>query len=236
MAEWLRERYPNARTSSRLGSATDSVDEIVTREFDDLSNETIVADCWAFSHVLVERLIGCTSRAAKVGTGHLNLGNRWAWIASDVAYAGSDNLDVFSINCYARRPDTELVATIRAKTGKPVMIGEWHFGAVDRGALGSGLQGVPTQADRGLAYRAFLETAASTEGLVGAHWFQLYDQGPMGRFDGENWNIGLLDVCSRPYPELVDGARITHERLYDLTTGAIAPITEHAPEAPKIAN
>ena len=240
MATWLRQRYAS---DAELEQAWDS---IVTG-FDDVTDKLLPAlteksqqaaeDCWQFSKRLVEKLISATSAAARtVAPHHLNLGNRWAWIASDLAYAGSEHLDVFSINCYARQPDLELIETIREHTGKPVIIGEWHFGAVDRGPLGSGLQAVPSQAERGLAYRGFCETAASTIGLVGAHWFQLYDQAPLGRFDGENWNIGLLDICSRPYPELVAGARASHERLYDLVYGDVEPIQERPAESAKIAN
>ena len=33
-------------------------------------------------------------------------------------------------------------------------------------------------------------------------------------FDGENYNIGFLDVADRPYPELVESARAVADSMY----------------------
>jgi hypothetical protein len=88
---------------------------------------------------------------------------------------------------------------------------------------------VPTQSDRGRAYRAYLESAAAGQWCVGAHWFTLYDQSAIGRFDGENYNIGLLDVCHRPYARLVEAARASHARMYAVAAGQEPPFDD-APE------
>ena len=49
--------------------------------------------------------------------------------------------------------------------------------------------------------------------LVGTHWFQWADQPSTGRFDGENYNIGLVDVTDRPYADLVGALKQTHRRV-----------------------
>ena len=49
--------------------------------------------------------------------------------------------------------------------------------------------------------------------MVGAHWFQYMDEPATGRSDGENYNIGLVDVTDRPYEELVSGLKLTHHHL-----------------------
>jgi hypothetical protein len=54
---------------------------------------------------------------------------------------------------------------------------------------------------------------------VGVHYFTMYDQSALGRFDGECYNIGFLAVCNRPYPELCAAARASHERIYDVAMG-----------------
>jgi hypothetical protein len=51
----------------------------------------------------------------------------------------------------------------------------------------------------------------------------------LGRYDGENYNIGFLDVCNRPYEPLAAAARLSHERLYPVATCEIPPIDD-APE------
>jgi hypothetical protein len=88
---------------------------------------------------------------------------------------------------------------------------------------------VRDQAARGRAFRVYLENAAAHPACVGAHYFILYDQSALGRFDGENYNIGFLDVCHRPYEPLAQAARASHERLYDVATGQAAPFND-APE------
>ena len=84
----------------------------------------------------------------------------------------------------------------------PVMIGEFHFGALDTGLSATGLEGVLTQKDRGKAYSYYCERVAAHPNGVGCHYFQCYDQFVLGRFDGENYNIGLFDICSRPYQDM----------------------------------
>ena len=90
------------------------------------------------------------------------------------------------------------------------MIGEFHFGALDRGPTATGLEGVQTQSERAKAFRYYCERVAAHPYGVGCHFFQCYDQFVLGRFDGENYNIGLFDICSRPYPEMFDAALNRH--------------------------
>jgi hypothetical protein len=50
---------------------------------------------------------------------------------------------------------------------------------------------------------------------VGTHWFQYRDQATTGRGDGENYQIGLVDICDTPYPETIDAVRQTGLLMYD---------------------
>ena len=66
----------------------------------------------------------------------------------------------------------------------------------------------------GVAYRYYVENAATMPEIVGTHWFQWADQPSTGHsFDGENFNIGLVDTTDRPYPELIEAMQATHRRL-----------------------
>ena len=47
--------------------------------------------------------------------------------------------DVFSMNCYRARVPPDEVAEIEAMLGMPILVGEWHFGALDVGLPGSGI-------------------------------------------------------------------------------------------------
>jgi len=136
---------------------------------------------------------------------------------------------VFSMNCYREKLPADQLANIHEVLHLPVIIGEWHFGALDVGLPSSGLRRVRTQADRGRAYRVYLEDAAANPHCVGTHWFTLYDQSALGRFDGENYNIGFLDVCNRPYEPFCRAARTSHELVYRLADGQAKPYDD-APE------
>jgi hypothetical protein len=79
-----------------------------------------------------------------------------------------------------------------------------------------------------------VEDAAAKPWCVGVHYFILYDQSALGRFDGECYNIGFLDVCNRPYDALCSAARASHERLYDVATGTVQPFDDAPEYLPKL--
>jgi hypothetical protein len=169
----------------------------------------------------------------KIDKNHLNLGMRWAWIASDDFYAGCKYSDVFSINCYQVSPDEKMCSTIYEKTGMPLMIGEFQIGALDVGLPANGLQAVADQDERGKFYSYYMENGAKIPQLIGAHYFQWSDQPALGRFDGENLNIGLVDVCNKPYEPFVRYAKISNAKLTAIHTGKTEPTQEHGKAAPK---
>jgi hypothetical protein len=84
------------------------------------------------------------------------------------------------------------------------------------------------QEERGIAYRFYVENAAAHPALIGTHWFQWIDQPSTGRFDGENYNIGFLDVTDRPYSELTNAVKETYKRLLDIHSGQEAPVSRQA--------
>jgi len=99
---------------------------------------------------------------------------------------------------------------------KPTMIGEFHFGALDRGQFHTGLRSVASQQQRAEAYYQFVKGALDNPQIVGTHWFQYSDQAFTGRGDGENYQIGFIDICDNPYPEIVNAARKIGYQLYEL--------------------
>ncbi len=97
---------------------------------------------------------------------------------------------------------------------RPALIGEFHMGALDRGLFHTGLRGVIGQDQRGEAYRLYVTSALRNPAIVGAHWFQLYDEATTGRRDGENYQIGFLDIGDTPYAETIAAARDVGYRIY----------------------
>lgn len=102
------------------------------------------------------------------------------------------------MNVYRTSVDRKVMEEIYAAVGRPIIVGEFHFGVPGRG-LAAGLVQVCDQTERGIAYRSYVEQAAAFPAFIGASWFQWTDQPSTGRMDGENYNIGLVDVTDRTY-------------------------------------
>ena len=66
------------------------------------------------------------------------------------------------------------------------------------------------------------ESAARHPNLVGIHFFPLFDQPILGRWDGENCNFGAVDITDTPYRDVVDANRAFSERLYPFRSGSRA--------------
>jgi hypothetical protein len=160
-------------------------------------------------------------------TNHLNLGIRFGGDPADEIVKAAQGFDVFSENIYSYGPSREKLDRLYALTQKPILMGEFHIGSPERG-LASGLVQARNQEERVVAYRYYVEQCASHPAVVGTHWFQWLDQPASGRNDGENYNIGFVDVTDQPYAELVAGAKLTHERLLEVHRGAIPPFDRKA--------
>ncbi|MBN1418786.1 MAG: serine hydrolase [Planctomycetes bacterium] len=147
----------------------------------------------------------------------LYLGCRFAWVNDRAARAGAKYCDVVSYNRYEYS-----VESLRLPEGcdKPVVIGEFHFGALDRGMFHTGLRRARDQRHRADLYAAYVRGALENPLIVGTHWFQYQDQATTGRGDGENYQIGFLDICDTPYPEIVAAARHVGARMYEIRSEA----------------
>lgn len=148
---------------------------------------------------------------------HLYMGARMAsWgMPDEVVKAALRHSDVMSFNIYTEGLQEEAWSFF-ADIDKPVVIGEFHIGAVsDTGLFHPGLVMASDQADRARMYKEYMATVTSNPYLVGAHWFQYTDSPLTGRaFDGENYNVGFVNIADIPYPEMVAAARSIMQDLY----------------------
>jgi hypothetical protein len=238
LVRFLSERYEGdiAALNAAWDADFDTFDDLLlpVRGASERS-EQAAEDLTAFTCCLIGEYTAVPSIACRdADEHHMNLGMRYAWISSPKLLEGSHYFDVFSINCYKLKPDAEEITDIARRTGMPVMIGEFHFGAPDAGMLATGLRGVTTQEERGKAYRYYVEHAASHKDLVGVHYFVLNDQALLGRFDGENFQIGAVDVCHTPYAGFIEGVTEAHRRVYEIADGRIAPYDMPPREIPRV--
>lgn len=156
---------------------------------------------------------------------HLNLGIRFGGNPHDDVVKAAREFDVFSLNIYRYAPERAVLDRIYGLVQRPMLIGEFHIGVPDRG-LSPGLVQAMSQEERAVAYRYYVEQSASHPAMIGTHWFQWLDQPATGRGDGENYSIGFVDVTDQPYAELVEAAKTTHRRLFDVHSGKALPFDQ----------
>ncbi|HBY60567.1 MAG TPA: hypothetical protein DEH78_12150 [Solibacterales bacterium] len=230
LVQFLRKKYDGDAALAAAWKAPATFERVAQGKWPGVLTPEALNDLRGFSVVIVEKYFRTISAACrKVDPNHLNLGMRWAGVPPDWAVEGMKHFDVFSINCYRPSLPRDFSEKIEKMLNMPTMVGEWHFGSLDVGLPASGIGHTRTQADRAKAYRYFVEDAAANPRCVGVHWFTLYDQSALGRFDGENYNIGFLDVTHRPYEEMCAGAIASHERLYRVAAG-LEPAFSGKPE------
>lgn len=149
---------------------------------------------------------------------HLILGDRYHdFYPLEVARASTRYVDVVSTNHGADWIDGSnahyFLYTLYRITGKPVLITEFYFCAHENRSgnrnspPGTNFPTVQTQLERAEGARVHLIDYAQRPYLIGAHWFQYYDEPTHGRSDGENYNMGLVDIHNQPYEELVAAFR-----------------------------
>ncbi len=137
---------------------------------------------------------------------HLVLGCRFAIYPGDAAIqAVARYFDVISYHSYNHTPPVERLQLITRLTGKPVLLSEFSFKAMDSGLPNTkgAAQPVATQDDRASGFASYVQGLAALPGCVGYHWFQYRDQPKEGRrLDGENSNYGVVKIDGSPWETL----------------------------------
>ena len=152
----------------------------------------------------------CSEAIHRYDPNHLFLGVRFSNRAQlPVMAACGRYCDVISMNIYRRTGvfDEAMCGAVAALTGKPIMITEFSWRAMENSSDCKNSAGadvtVQTQQDRADGFRKYATTALAQPYLVGYDWFQYHDQPTSGRFDGEDCNYGLVDIHDQPYTTLL---------------------------------
>ena len=210
--EFFREKYGdiaklNAAWTSSYADWNDLLHSVL------LPGPAAKEDLAAFTLVIVDAYFRRTREAVKsFDPDLLYLGCRFAGSARPWAIAAcAKHCDVVSYNIYA-----ETVDQWRLPDGldAPVLIGEFHFGATDRGPFGTGVRQATDQNDRARKLKAYVRSALANPQIVGVHWHQFADQATSGRFDGEYLQVGWTDICDTPYPETIKAVRDVGYAIY----------------------
>lgn len=148
---------------------------------------------------------------------HLYLGSRFSdWgVTPEVQIGAAKHVDVMSYNLYAEKPLDLVDFSTLEKLDMPAMVGEFHFGSLDSGLFSLGIVAANDQEDRGAKFNTYMSSVLGHPNFVGAHWFQYTDSPVTGRaWDGENYNVGFVQVTDVPYLPLVNAAKAFNENLY----------------------
>ena len=154
----------------------------------------------------------------KAAPDKLYLGCRFAWVNDLAIFAADKFCDILSFNWYKHNFNG---FKLPEGVDKGVVIGEFHFGALDRGMFNGGMCPVANQCERAAAYEKYVRSALSHPNIIGTHWFQYVDQATTGRgADGENFQVGLVDICDTPYPETTTAVKHIGKSMYEIRSEA----------------
>jgi len=145
----------------------------------------------------------------------------------DALRAAGSHVDVLSVNHDVATPGGWVAPYffegLRDLVPAPVLVSEWFFasrenrtGNANRGQLMT----VATQAERARGAAAAARHFAGFPNIVGLHWFQLSDQPPGGRSDGEDYSHGLVDVRGAPYEKFTTALALANRALPGLHAAA----------------
>ncbi len=167
----------------------------------------------------------CREELSRLAPNKLYLGCRFVGFRQYAALwqAAARYCDVITVNAYGNSVYNISDSLKALKPQRPFMIGEFHFGCYDRGMFKPGLAPVWGQEERARSFTRFVEGCLQHPLFVGCHWFQYRDQPLLGRGDGEAYQIGFVDVCDRPYPELCRAARKIGSEMYEKRKNGVWP-------------
>ncbi len=187
--------------------------DAVIQSRDEPDRKKAYADLTAFYTKTAETYFEkCRDAVKAVAPDNLYLGCRFAWVNPLAVKAAEKYCDVISYNFYRREIES---VRLPGDMDRPVIVGEFHFGALDRGMFHTGLVPTESQEERAKAYKNYVNGGLRNPHIVGTHWFQYGDQATTGRGDGENYQIGFLDIADTPYPETIQACREVGYNMYE---------------------
>ena len=162
--------------------------------------------------------------------------------------------DVLTVNTYPRadldrnvveawcggryRRICELLSEMHSESGRPILITEWSFMAIDSGCPCTYATGQRffTQQERAQATELFVKSVLAAPSVIGYSFFDWSDDPKegTGRACPENGNYGLVSIRDEPYREMTETFSVLNVKAEDLHLGP--PHQERKPEkAPALA-
>ena len=267
LRDFLARRYGGeiAKLNAAWGVELESFDKILEREsLGNANKQTVTDDKKAFAGLVGELYFSVLTKAIRsVDPDHMIIGSRFAGgHAADMVWqAAGRYCDINTFNYYGNvdldrgialdddhHQPTKTLRQVFEKFyqlgGRPMMVTEWSFPAIDSGlpcTHGAG-QRFQTQEQRARATEIFAKTTLRMPFMVGYDYFMWVDEPALGisKIFPENTNYGLIDEDAKAYEPLVaaftkvhrDAGQLRHEAtVADSSTVAPRPSEVEAPVA-----
>ncbi len=195
-----------------------------------------------FLRLIAERYFSINAAAIRAADpNHLVLGCRFARGtagAHEVVWREAGrHCDAVSLNCYAwcdldkyevfadqgGPPLLDELRRVHGYCGRPMLITEWSFPALDTGrpCLHGAGQRFRTQAERAEAVELFASTVLSEPYILGHNWFMWVDQPAVGLRPAllEDSNYGLVSEDGKPYALVTEAFARVHAGAAALRAG-----------------
>lgn len=238
------------------GLRLESLDEILAmEELPARDSDAAAADKKAFAALCADRYFSIFTRAVRdADPDHMILGCRFAGgRASDVVWASAGkHCEMLTFNYYGTVdldreialdhrnqatsvPLPEAFAEFHRMGGRPMMVTEWSFPALDSGlpcTKGAG-QRFRTQGERAKASEIFARTILGIPFMVGYDYFMWVDEPALGISSAfpENTNYGLVNEDGQPYPLLTEALGRVHRDAIAIRKDPRPPPARPAPPA-----
>ena len=103
---------------------------------------------------------------------------------------------------------------------KPYIIGEFHFGALDRGLFHTGIIPVEDQAERAQAFTDYVTDCLATRTSSAATGSNTPTPRPPAAYGtAKTTRSASPTICDTPYAELIEASRAIGEKLYEKRAG-----------------
>jgi hypothetical protein len=211
--EWLKEKYTTIEALNTAWSTEIESWEALPQVTDpEAFKEADPEDCAALMVLFADAYFKMVSEELKAHSpDHLYMGCRFHMGSAELIETAAKYVDVISANVYLYEPAVGAYAS----HGKPVIITEFHFTKTEGKLLGGGLRSAVDASQQARLFRQYVKEAIAHPSVIGAHWFQWKDQSVGGRWDGENYDLGFVDITDHPNETLFRESAAIGRSLYD---------------------
>ncbi|MFP4433613.1 MAG: hypothetical protein ACLFTN_04025 [Phycisphaerae bacterium] len=223
--EFLREKLETLqRVNDAFAILAESWDDVAQMSDEQVPDDGPARELMIeFETLFADTYFGTVNRLLKQhDPNHLYLGCRFVKTPppDHILRACGRHVDVCSVNNYTYPVPTDYFQTYHDLTGRPILIGEFHFPLASPRQLPP-LYRCYTAEQREKMAEGYFRSFAEMPFALGCHWFQHVDQPLMGRAsNGENQPIGLLDITDTPHEHLIRAFRRVGEHWPEWHGGA----------------